>query len=199
MQSVSIHSHKTSETRDRLRTRLNQRKEKFNGAVTRNTATSKIINSTSPYPNANVKSNASPKSFPPLSKIFPSVANTSKKDDKLTEPVAIPPQPETVAKTANAFMEIQPAESPKVSVPKSLANTKAATADLQRSLSSISTCSLNSLMKGTLLGNNSDSRDIDDLLNYILGNKNVDKIALAQKKAAKKTRQRMKKVCFKIS
>lgn len=56
------------------------------------------------------------------------------------------------------------------------------------SIWSMSTCSLNSLK------DNTDSRDINDLLNYIEGNKNVDKVALAQKKAAKKARQREKKV-----
>jgi hypothetical protein len=41
--------------------------------------------------------------------------------------------------------------------------------------------------------------DIHGLLNYIEGNTNVDKFALAEKKAAKKARQRHKKVRISLS
>lgn len=57
--------------------------------------------------------------------------------------------------------------------------------------SSLSPSSLNSTTD-----NSNDVRDIDELLNFIEGNKSVDKAALAEKKAAKKARQRLRKVWF---
>lgn len=39
-----------------------------------------------------------------------------------------------------------------------------------------------------------DLSDIDGLLDFIQGNKPIDKIAMAKKKAAKKARQKLKKV-----
>lgn len=64
------------------------------------------------------------------------------------------------------------------------------TADQTTSESSSTSISISSLSSDIV-----DSRDINELLNYIEGNKSVDKVALAQKKADKKARQRMKKVC----
>lgn len=40
-----------------------------------------------------------------------------------------------------------------------------------------------------------NTNDINELLNFIEGHKNIDKLALAEKKAAKKARQKLKKVC----
>lgn len=174
-----MHSHKNNETRDRLRSRLNQRKEKFSGTV----AASKVL-STSPYPNAAVKN-------PPK----PSAPMGNRKLEKPPPPplcpVLAPPRHSSVPRTLS-----EPSIGDEFKGQGSLATSKADNDSLHQSIFSISTCSINSLMKDdNVLGDNTDSRDIDDLLNYILGNKSVDKVALAQKKAAKKARQRQKKVC----
>lgn len=178
--SVSMHSHKNNETRDRLRSRLNQRKEKFNSTPA----------AVSPYPpNTAIKNPTKPST--PINKV---VINGNKKIEKPPNTVlAPPPRHNSVPRTIS---EPNTAEESKgqASLPRSLGASKTQNGGLHQSIFSISTCSINSLMKDdAALGDNTDSRDIDDLLNYILGNKNVDKIALAQKKAAKKARQREKK------
>lgn len=45
----------------------------------------------------------------------------------------------------------------------------------------------------------SGTDDIHGLVNYIEGNSGLNKMELAEKKAAKKARQRQKKVCFAFS
>lgn len=179
-----MHSHKNNETRDRLRSRLNQRKEKFNGTTT----TAKVL-STSPYPNAAVKN--PPKPAAAMTKV---VVNSNKKLEKPLCPILAPPRHSSVPRTVSEPI-MADESSGQASLPRSLAASKAENCGLHQSIFSISTCSINSLLKDdAVLGDNTDSRDIDDLLNYILGNKSVDKVALAQKKAAKKARQRQKKV-----
>lgn len=172
-----MHSHKNNETRERLRSRLNQRKEKFNGSA-----------GTSPYPNTAVKNTAKP--ITPMNKVL---VNGNKKAEKPCS-LLTPPRHSSVPRTVS---EPNMGEESKgqASLPRSLVTSKTDNNGLHQSIFSISTCSINSLVKDDVaLGDNTtDSRDIDDLLNYILGNKNVDKIALAQKKAAKKARQRQKK------
>lgn len=164
-----MHSHKTNETRDRLRSRLNQRKEKFKG--------NGVLGSTK----------APAKPLATTSKV---VMNSNKKLEKPPlAPVASIPGQSTIPRT---FSEPAMADESKghASLPRSLAASKAENGELHESIFSISTCSINSLM---MKDDVTDSRDIDDLLNYILGNKNIDKVALAQKKAAKKARQRQKR------
>lgn len=186
MQSVSIYSHKTNETRDRLRTRLNQRKEKLNG---RSASNPKLLASSNP--NSCVKSvYTNPNTKVPLSTNTTQKTNTViKKPDSYSSPAA-DSIPTPTGHTTNApnleFLKNN-------SLSKlSIANTKSSSdsSALTHSVWSLSTCSLNSLK------DNTDSRDINDLLNYIEGNRSIDKVALAEKKAAKKARQRQKKVCI---
>lgn len=54
-----------------------------------------------------------------------------------------------------------------------------------QSISSVQTSSVS---------DNGESRDINDLVNFIEGNKAVDQATLAKKKAEKKARQKQKKV-----
>lgn len=156
-------SHKTNETRDRLRTRLNQRKEKFNTTVSRGKANMESLGAIAqPSPKQ-------PPRKPDLSSRMPAPARV---------PDRVPNHP-------------IPTDHTKPEQKNGIINPKAEASPLSRSLWSVSTISLNSVKDN----DNTDSRDINDLLNYIEGTKNVDKLALAQKKAAKKARQKQKKVC----
>lgn len=190
---MSIHSHKNTETRDRLRSRLNQRKEKFSGATAKNTISQKP--NASPYPSTSSKSASAvnvPKSVAPASKPVNTVPNGIMKKSEPSKPnaAAIATQMERLSDSADNPKSV-PSEAAKNPAPK-VTNSNAKPSEsmtFHRSIWSISTCSLNSLK------DNADSRDINDLLNYIEGNKNMDKVALAEKKAAKKARQKEKKVC----
>lgn len=176
--SVSMHSHKNNETRDRLRSRLNQRKEKYNGTA-----------GCSPYPNTAVKNPSKP--LATTSKI---IVNSNKKLEKPPCPILVPSRHNSVPRTVSE-PDMGEESNGQASLPRSLADSKAENSGLHQSIFSMSTCSLDSLIQDEAARRqkNADSRDIDDLLNYILGNKNVDKAALAKKKAAKKARQRQKR------
>lgn len=95
-------------------------------------------------------------------------------------------QKRSTSSAAAAAADVQRIPINRVQPPNLLAEKSRTGTDTPRPLSSLSSSSLNSV--------NVDSRDINELLNYIEGNKTIDKAALAQKKAAKKERQRLKKV-----
>ncbi|GJQ65730.1 hypothetical protein Trydic_g11915 [Trypoxylus dichotomus] len=130
--NVTTHSHKSSETRDRLRTRLNQRKEKINE-------------------NLKSKTGATPK-------IPSSDTASSWKNDLVTK---LPPNP-------------NPPSEPQTNLLLGNSSDKGSPS-------------------GSIAENAKDLSDIDGLLDFIQGNKPIDKVAMAQKKAAKKARQKLKR------
>ncbi|XP_018327102.1 uncharacterized protein LOC108738255 isoform X2 [Agrilus planipennis] len=146
---------KTSETRDRLRTRLHQRKERDH------------LNANKPVTNgANSPKNTC----------------THQKASRYQKQSFI----DSVTKSLNNIDTALPMPTPSClnTHPKAVAEQQSV---ITGSTSSLSSSSLNSLQ------DNGDSRDINELLNFIEGNKKKDKIALAEKKAAKKARQKKKR------
>ncbi|KAK5639532.1 hypothetical protein RI129_012024 [Pyrocoelia pectoralis] len=187
--SIPSHAPKTNETRDRLRTRLNQRKEK-DKLPTKN------------VPGGNTKSNTlAVNGSSKLSNNSKTVVNTKTSNEVDSRgPPRVPEVVHVVPPASNKKSALTSLESKKLqalngrnssntqkTIPRTIPEGERSGNDCppRRSISSLSTCSLNS--------DNIGSRDINELLNYIEGNKRVDKVALAQKKADKKARQRMKK------
>lgn len=150
------HTIKTNETRDRLRTRLNQRKQKFEREVI------KKVEAPLTTSNQNIQ--------PPKLKVNKSI------------PVnCTPPVTNNNQGNPKTCVHEQRATSCQNCVPLS---TKAC--------ENSEKCTDKTVL--ATKPQKPNTNDINELLNFIEGNKNIDKLALAQKKAAKKARQKLKKV-----
>ncbi|KAK9758806.1 FAM193 family C-terminal [Popillia japonica] len=176
--NVAAHSHKSSETRDRLRSRLNQRKEKINentksapadvpGPNPWNARTDPIN-----IPNKAAHRNANPANG---SESQTNLCNCSHNKTSCQNCVPINIKvlgnPSVDKSSSSSLASGSIPENP-----KSVDKAKSAAASASRSPNDLP-----------------DLSDIDGLLDFIQGNKPIDKIAMAQKKAAKKARQKLKK------
>lgn len=155
MQSVPSHHVKTNETRDRLRTRLNQRKQ------TRPDKTSVLKTETS-----NLVDNKNNVQIPKY-KVKPT-------NNKPVLPLNIP----TNSKCCSHNINIS-------SCNNCICINQKSESDILENLENKALNSINLRKPNT--------NDINELLNFIEGHKNIDKLALAEKKAAKKARQKLKK------
>uniref|UniRef100_A0A1Y1NCD2 FAM193 C-terminal domain-containing protein n=1 Tax=Photinus pyralis TaxID=7054 RepID=A0A1Y1NCD2_PHOPY len=187
--SLPSHAPKTNETRDRLRTRLNQRKEK-------DKLPTKVV------PNGNTKSNiAAVNGSSKLSNTPKTVVNTRNSNEIDSRgPPRVPEVVHVVPPASNKKSALTSLESKKLQAlngRNSLSTQKSVSRAVPEGARNGSDypprSSVSSLSTSSLSSDNIGSRDINELLNYIEGNKKIDKAALAQKKADKKARQRLKK------
>ncbi|KRT83352.1 hypothetical protein AMK59_4399 [Oryctes borbonicus] len=171
--NVTTHSHKSSETRDRLRTRLNQRKEKINENLKTKTGATPKIPSSDGTSSWNVRNNDLVTKLPPNpnppSEPQTNLCNCSHNKTSCQNCVPI-----NIKVLGNSSDKSSPTSSI-ADNPKGIDKVKSTV---------VSSRSLNDLP---------DLSDIDGLLDFIQGNKPIDKIAMAQKKAAKKARQKLKR------
>lgn len=175
MQNVTTHSHKSSETRDRLRTRLNQRKEKITE-------------------NLKSKNGATPKT-----RTIDTSSIAAAKNDLGSKPLANPiPPSEPQTNLCNCSHNKTSCQN---CIPINIKVLSNSSEKSSPSSSIIDNAKAIDKVKGAVVTSKSlndlpDLSDIDGLLDFIQGNKPIDKIAMAQKKAAKKARQKLKKVFF---
>lgn len=172
---MANHTHKSTETRDRLRTRLNQRKEKTPDVNKENDLAEAMNNlSMKPKPAKIAALKASQSPYAQCMHDLHILACPTCSRDIVQFRKAIIRGYEDVKKKDNKNSKIGNIKLPEQN-------------KFSEGFSSLSTSSLNSIQE------NNDARDIDDLIHFIEGNKPVDKVALAQKKAAKKARQKQRK------